>query len=132
MTETNIRDLAVAYRGLVLWFGAQLVLNCGAGGLNAAEPTPMAALLGLVLLAGMLATIGALGYYGYRTALALGSGTPWAWGLAMFIPCANAITLLILSHRATRACNAKGVPVGLLGPKMDSLQNGPGAGGRAG
>jgi hypothetical protein len=128
--QVSISALAGAYRRLVLWFGAQLILNCGAMGAGPVlGDTILGGIVGLAALAGMLVTIGALAYYGYRTALALGSGVAWLWALAMFVPCANAITLLVLSSRATQACAAHGIPVGLLGPKVippEGTPRGPG------
>jgi hypothetical protein len=127
--QVSIKALAGAYRRLVLWFGAQLILNCGAMG---ARPLLGGSILGRVVgvlaLVGSLITIGALAYYGYRTAAALGSGVGWLWAVAMFVPCVNAITLLVLSSRATQACAAHGIPVGLLGPKVvppDEASGGP-------
>lgn len=117
--ELDVAGLAHAYRRLVLWFGAQLIL---APAQLILEPLlgddPAGALLGLAILAGALATIAALAYYASRTARALGSGVAWLWGVAMLVPAVNTITLLVLSARATRACRANGVPVGLFGPKV--------------
>ncbi|MET0556462.1 MAG: hypothetical protein ABW221_25725 [Vicinamibacteria bacterium] len=109
--------LAGAYRNLVLWFGGQLLVNalsCGARGLQGAA----AVLVSLVVLVGMLATLVALVYYGYRTAQALGSTVAWLWAVGMLVPCVNVITLLALSSQATRACRENGIEVGLLGPKI--------------
>ena len=74
--------------------------------------------LSLAVLVGTVVTILALAYYGYLTATALGSGVGWLWGLAMFVPCANVITLLLLSSKATTACRANGIKVGFFGPKV--------------
>lgn len=84
---------------------------------------PDGALAVLVSLAA-LTTFFALAYYGYRTANALGSSVGWLWALAMFVPCLNVITLLVLSSRATRACREHGVPVGFLGPKVPEHEPG--------
>ncbi len=116
-SEIDVAGLAVAYRRLVLWFGGQLILNFGWMGLQLVDGGIVGAILALGVLAGLLATVCALAYYGYRTAIALGSGVGWLWGLAMFVPCANVITLLVLSSRATRMCRANGIPVGFFGPK---------------
>ena len=117
----NVPLLAHSYRRLVLWFGAQLVLDLIAMPLNAL-PTPTAgvAALSVVVLLGLLALLAALAVYSYRTATALGSSVAVLWAIAMFIPCANVITLLALSASATRACRANGIPVGFFGPKEPS------------
>ena len=115
----DVPKLASSYRRLVLWFGGQLVVGCGGNLLSplvyassgGVDPWPLFTLVSLCTLA-------ALSYYGGRTAAALGSTVPWLWGAAMFVPCANAITLLVLSHRATVACRANGIPVGFFGPRI--------------
>jgi hypothetical protein len=114
----DVPGLANAYRRLVLWFGVQLVLSMVSSGLRTPEPGPATVLLSLVILAGILITLAALVYYGFKTAQALGSGVPWLWALAMFVPCANVLTLLALSSMATKACRDHGIPVGFLGPKI--------------
>jgi hypothetical protein len=113
----DVRALAGAYRNVVLWFGAQLLLNAlsfAARGLDGGA----ALLISLVVLVGMLATLGALAYYGYRTAQALGSTVAWLWAVGMLVPCVNVVTLLALSSQATRACRENGIEVGLLGPRI--------------
>lgn len=120
MTErpVDVPALRIAYRRLVLWFGAQLVVNSGALALQSVErPTLAISLLAGILGLITLVTIVALAYFGFRTAKALGSPVPWLWALAMFVPCVNALSLLALSSKATQACAARGIPVGLLGPK---------------
>ncbi len=113
----DVHALAGAYRNLVLWFGGQLLLNavsCGARGLGGAAEI----VVSLVVLAGVLTTLVALVYYGYRTAEALRSPVAWLWAVGMLVPCVNVITLLALSSQATRACRENGIEVGLLGPKI--------------
>ena len=122
MTErpVDVPALRIAYRRLVLWFGAQLLLNANAGPVVLrAAPRPSLAISLLTGILGLatLATIVALAYYGFRTATALGSPAPWLWALAMFVPCLNVMSLLALSSKATQACAARGIPVGLLGPR---------------
>jgi hypothetical protein len=111
----DVPKLAFAYRRLVLWFGAQLIVGFGrVAVLGAGVDNPA---LSLAVLAVTLVTIGALAYYGYLTATALGSDVGWLWGVAMFVPCVNVITLLLLSSKATTACRAAGIKVGFFGPK---------------
>jgi hypothetical protein len=78
----------------------------------------VAAVLGLGVLAGVVAIMCALAYYGYRTATALRSSVSWLWGIVMFVPFANIIALYVLSSTATRECRARGIPVGFFGPKV--------------
>ena len=123
--EIDVLGLAFAYRRLVMWFGAQLVLGMARLGL---VPTfsqgSVGEMLALVFLAAAVATTCALAYYGYKTAEALGSSVGWLWALAMFVPCVNALTLLALSSKATGACRTNGIPVGFFGPKIDAGRDG--------
>jgi hypothetical protein len=115
----DVARLAASYRRLVLWFGAQLALGIlGAVAVAVAGPNALGVTIAVVRLVGILATVCALGIYSYRTAAALGSRVGLLWGLAMLVPLVNAITLLVLSSKATKACRAAGVPVGFLGPKF--------------
>lgn len=121
MSHLDVSKLALAYRRLVLWFGAGLVIVfffwvpakwAGEGMLGSA--------LALILI-GVLVRLGALMYYAYRTAVALGSEVPILWPVAILIPLLSPITLLVLSARATQACRQAGVPVGFFGPKVTLL-----------
>ena len=122
--QFDVSKLAASYRRLVLWFGVQLVIAVfgGAVGVVLGE-TALGALFALVRLFVMLATVIALMYYAYRTASALGSSVGVLWAIAMLIPLVNAITLLVLSSKATAACRAAGVPVGIFGPKLESASS---------
>ncbi len=116
----DIQGLAHAYKWLVLWFGLQLVLGVARPLLEALFASTDGA-LGLLLVfdtAALLVTIGALTYYAYRAAQALRSRVPLVWAVAILVPLVNAITLDALSLKATRACRANGVEVGLLGPRL--------------
>ena len=112
----DVPKLASAYRLLVLWFGAQLIVGLGRVAILGAGVDNV--VLSLAVLVGTVVTILALAYYGYLTPTALGSRVGWLWGLAMFVPCANVITLLLLSSKATTACRANGIKVGFFGPKV--------------
>lgn len=115
--DIDLHSLAVAYRRLVLWFGAQLVLQ----GIQIAmhfSGVRSLSVLDEVLGLGVLVTIPALAYFGFRTAQAMGSRVAWLWAIAMFVPCVNALTLLALSSRATQECASRGIRVGLLGPSV--------------
>lgn len=114
----DVSKLTVAYRRLVVWFGAQLLVNCGSFGFRAfQEQSILVALVQLAFAAAILVTVVALALYGFRTAQALGSPVAWLWAIAIFIPCINVLSLLALSSKATQACAARGIPVGFLGPK---------------
>ena len=113
----NVTGLASAYRHLVRWFGVQLLLNLAyrvvlARGGSAVLP------MRLVIAAGLILTIVALAYYGYRTARELVLSVPELWGLAICIPLLNVISLVTLSFKAKRVCGRYGIRVGLLGPKV--------------
>jgi hypothetical protein len=115
----DVADLAFSYRRLVLWFGVQLAISCGGAGLLAPlDKSPLVLPLLLIMVFGVFATLVGLAYYGYRTSRALGDRQPWAWAVVMPVPYVNVVALLALSSRARRACTAHGIPVGLLGPKI--------------
>jgi hypothetical protein len=134
----DIPRLAIAYRRLVLWFGAQLFLNLASVLLQFAAPgravgsqaKPLMVPLTLATISssataaaiaiGTLVIFVALAFYSYRTADALGSRAPFVWAVAMVVPLVNLIGLLVLSSRAATLCQANGIPVGLFGPKLPS------------
>jgi hypothetical protein len=107
----DVQVLARAYKSLVGWFGVQLVLTM------ANSSVPMGPIKSLISL-GILATIIPLVIFAYRTAKGLGSNIAVVWAVAMFVPCVNIITLLVLSSRATSACRERNIPVGFFGPKI--------------
>jgi pheromone shutdown protein TraB len=128
LLEARIRQLAPAYRRLVVWFGVQLLLDVGILALQGMSVGPARLLLDYALTTGSLIAAGALAYYAYRTAAAVASDVPWLWAIAMLIPCANVIALVALNSQAKRACRYHGIPVGLLGPKaLASPRSGHGA-----
>ena len=108
----DVTSLARNYRNLVLWFGVQLVMTIGNQAFKAVPLLPVIA--GLVTLL----TLVMLTIYAYRTAASLGASVPVLWAVAMFLPCLNVITLLVLSSKATAACRERGIAVGFLGPKI--------------
>lgn len=111
--------LAHAYRRLVLWFAAQLVLIPLALPLNALpHPSPGTSLLALAILVVSFGASVALAFYAYRTAAALSSSAAVLWAIGMFLPCVGVLVLLALSAIATRACKAHGIRVGWLGPEL--------------
>jgi hypothetical protein len=117
LTAERAARVVPPYRSLVLSFGAQLVLTAVSLAGGGIANGMLRDALGLLVSVSGLCTIAALVYYGYRTAEALGSTLAWAWAVGMLVPCANVVTLLILSSRATGVCRAAGIPVGLFGPK---------------
>jgi hypothetical protein len=108
----DVVRLARVYRTLVLWFGLQLVVGVASSAFP--KGSAVAVIAGLV---GLVALI-AIAINAYRTASALGSKVPFLWAISMAIPCANIITLLLLSAKATKECRARGIAVGMLGPKI--------------
>ena len=113
LTQERAARVAPPYRNLVLAFGAQLVL----GALNVAggflESGFLREAIGLLVSVSGLFTLAALTYFGYQTARALDSEAAWVWAVGMLVPCVNALTLLVLSSRATRVCRVAGMSVGL-------------------
>jgi hypothetical protein len=63
-------------------------------------------------------------YFIYKLASALKSKVPILWVLGMFLPLLSLILLLILSQGATRAIQAAGFKVGLMGAKVSEIENG--------
>ncbi|MDY7093828.1 MAG: hypothetical protein SX243_12725 [Acidobacteriota bacterium] len=116
----DIQALAVSYRRLVQWVGVQLLLMFSPAVLElvVSDDNPVFPVASLAIGLIALASVFALAIYGYRTARALGSNLGFFWALAMLLPCVNLLVLLALSSRATQACRAEGVEVGLLGPKI--------------
>ena len=114
----DIPRLAHAYRRLVLWFGAQLSLNIVSFALQPVLRQRWAVPFRTAFVVVNLAIVVALAYYAYRTAEAIGSPDPGIWvvGLVLF----NFIALALLSSKAAAICREKGIPVGLLGPKLSS------------
>ncbi|HXA15925.1 MAG TPA: hypothetical protein VN380_02980 [Thermoanaerobaculia bacterium] len=134
----DIPRLAIAYRHLVLWFGAQLfvtlasvLLQFAAHGRSvgsAANPlmvpltpaTISSSATVAALAIGHFVIFVALALYSYRTADALGSPVALLWVIAMVVPVVSLFALLLLSSRAAAICQANGIPVGLFGPKLPS------------
>jgi hypothetical protein len=116
--QSQARELAVAYRTLVLCFAGQLLLAAiKVGGTLTLRGEALQA-LDSFLSVGMAGSAVALCYFGYRTAKAAGSEQPWVWAIGMLVPCVGVVTLLLLSSKATQKCRAAGIPVGFLGPKL--------------
>jgi hypothetical protein len=131
----NLSGLSIAYRRLVLWFGAQLFVIIVSGLLPASTTTSPSrpigpfsvvsttthggvgyVVLSYVLWIFSLIILAALTIYAYRTAAALGSSQPSGWAIAMLLPGVNFLTLIALSAKAGKACREHGLPVGLFGP----------------
>jgi heme/copper-type cytochrome/quinol oxidase subunit 2 len=120
MTEKtpDIPRLAFAYRRLILWFGAQIYVNVVLFFLQPVLAQRWAIPLRIALSIINFVIVVVLAYYSYRTAEALGAPEPvlWAAGVVLF----NFIAIALLSSRAATICKEKGIPVGLLGPKLPS------------
>ncbi|HTG35579.1 MAG TPA: hypothetical protein VLB76_21875 [Thermoanaerobaculia bacterium] len=117
----NAEAIARLYRRLVLLVGVQLLFSFLRGPLVTAVPgvaVPMAVIMLLVLLG----TAVALAFTAYALTEHMGTGTPLLWAIAMFLPCINVISLLVLSSKAQAWCKQHGVKVGLLGPTKESIE----------
>ena len=117
-TEGRSRELAVEYRNLVLFFGGQLTLALVNVVRNLTMSGVASEMLGTLVSLGMLGSTAGIMYLTYRTARAMGSDAPWAWAVGMLVPFVSIVTLIFLSRRAQELCNAAGIPVGFLGPKL--------------
>ena len=51
----------------------------------------------------------------------LEEGVPALWGLAIFVPGVNILTLLVISSKSQTWCRKRGIYVGLLGPAKESI-----------
>lgn len=110
----KLHQLAVTYRRTVALLGASWLtasFSSGQGG-------SMSGLAVVVLLA--LSAVMAI--HGARLARLLGLFLPPAWGVLFFIPLVSLVALLVLSRKSTAYCRARGVRVGLLGPRLDDIE----------
>ena len=116
--------VAVLYRRIVLLVGAQLLASCfGQALAGGAQGSDVLVLIFSMLT--LLATVAigvASAVAAYQLMRELGSPVPWLWAIALFVPCVNIITLLVVSARATSWCKERGIKVGLLGPTKESIE----------
>ena len=119
--STAIEDAAPVarlYRRLVLLVGCQILISFGGTMLEATLPDGVAALIALLALAAQLAIVVLMVVTGYGLTKRLGAGVPVLWAIGMLIPLLNILVLLAISSKANAWCKARGIPVGLLGPKL--------------
>ena len=90
-----------------------------------------APLMAVPAAATLMAVVGLLVWLGSAVALALTAyaltehmrtGVPVLWAIAMFLPCINVISLLVLSAKSQTWCRQHGVKVGFLGPTPESIE----------
>jgi hypothetical protein len=118
----NAEAIARLYRRLVLLVGLQILLAVARVPLLVAAPP---GLLGLVAVAVGVVVLGAsliLSVTAYQLAGQMGLGSPLAWAVAMFLPCINILSLLVLSSKAQAWCKQNDIQVGLLGPTRESIE----------
>lgn len=77
----------------------------------------------MVILPVVIGLLVALAFTAYKLTSLLDAGVPILWALAMFIPCVNLITLMVLSSKAQIWCQRYGIQVGLLGPTKESIED---------
>lgn len=118
----NAETIARLYRRLVLLVGLQILLAVGRVPLIAVAPTSLAFVLLMLILLVALASAVALAITAYKLAEEMGLGVPVLWAIAMFFPCINILTLLVLSSKAQVWCRQYGIKVGLLGPTPESIE----------
>jgi hypothetical protein len=118
----NAEAIARLYRRLVLLVGVQILVSFVRVPMMTA-PAGVAFFLALVFLALVLVTAVALAVTAYRLAEQMGLNRPLTWALAMFLPCINIISLLVLSSKAQVWCKQYDIKVGLLGPTKESIED---------
>lgn len=109
---SHLRSVASAYRLLLLLFLLR-VLGYGitqAAHLSSGMQWPIS--LGFALLLASAA---------YRLAAQLRAGPALLWAVSMFLPLMNLLALLLLSRKATRFFQDRGIRVGFLGPSSSAL-----------
>jgi hypothetical protein len=117
----NAVAIARLYRRLVLVVGLQLLLTVARVPLltmasSAAVPLAIAVALAVLGLSVVLSVTA------YQLAGQMGLGSPLAWAVAMFLPCINILSLLVLSSKAQAWCKQNDIKVGLLGPTQESIE----------
>lgn len=114
--------IARLYRRLVLLVGAQILLGFLLQFPTAMSSSPAAGVLALIALPVLLGILIAMVVTGYKLSSLLGSGVPFLWAMAMFVPCVNIIVLLALSSKAQTWCRQYGIKVGFFGPTKESIE----------
>lgn len=117
----NAEAIARLYRRLVLLVGVQLLFTFLRVPLVRAVPA-VAALMGAIVLLVLVGLAVALAVTAYALTDHMGTGTPLLWAIAMFLPCINVISLLVLSSKAQTWCKEHGVKVGFFGPTKESIE----------
>ena len=98
--------VAKSFRGVQIYFGTQYLIGVGmallAGLAQTSLSADVAALLGFIVLGGLLGAVFSLLMLlssVYKCSSALGS-MGLLWVLAMFLPCLNLLTLLVINVQA--------------------------------
>jgi hypothetical protein len=123
----QVEAVAENFRKIVVWFGlgqllAPLIMWTVAPAIESAGYQPLAGVFGVICQLSILAATITMVVYVYHLTEAMGSSAPWAWVVAMFLPCVNVIALLALSSNAQTWCRVNGIPVGLLGPSKAAIE----------
>ena len=119
----NAETIARLYRRLVLLVGLELLLGVGRLQTVVFDRSITALAISLVFVVAALGASVATAVTAYQLTRHLGEGLPILWAIAMFIPCINIITLLVISSRAQSWCRQHGIKVGLLGPTKQSIED---------
>lgn len=118
----NAEITAKLYRRLVLLVGLQILLSFGRV-VGALEGSTVALVLFMVVLFLLLWVFVATAVTAYQLTKHMGQSVPILWAIAMFLPCINIITLLVISSNAQSWCRQHGIKVGLLGPTKQSIED---------
>jgi hypothetical protein len=118
-----IEYTALAYRRLIALVGINVVVGGSSRILhNLVLRDETLELFVAVASLVVVATLGVLSAHAaYRVAAALGASAPVIYAVACLLPCIAVVALLALSARATAWAKRNGLEVGLLGPKLESL-----------
>jgi hypothetical protein len=119
----NAETTARLYRRLVLLVGLQILVSFARFPAILQERSIVALAIQLVGLVVALGVYVATAVTAYQLTRHLGESLPVLWAIAMFIPCINLITLLVISSRAQTWCRQYGIKVGLLGPTKQSIED---------
>jgi hypothetical protein len=117
----NAEVVARLYRRLVLVVGLQILLTIGRIPLLVAVPSEVVP-LSLAIALVVLVSAAVLTVTAYQLAEQMGLDSPFAWAAAMFLPCINILSLLVLSAKATAWCKQYEIKVGLFGPTKESIE----------
>jgi len=121
--ETHPLGLANAagdMRGLVIWYVAYMTVSLLAAAFGDREPYPSR--VDGILIVPLLMMVIPLADILYRVARRLHTRYPGLWACSPIIPLFNYIAPVILHGRLKRWLRERGVPVGVFGPRRETVR----------